>query len=281
MRLSRSQRRTGTRRPQRGSVGRVRLYNVTDDAGVDGSPVRLCWVSGRSRSGGRASAANGAELRIQRGALRSTTRRLSSMPGSVRSVVQHGVDHAHQLVGGGKDPSRYPTLCGLNDLRQVQRRDATLHLPVQVHARRASWSVSVTLGSAAATREVLKRDIPGLRGIHTGIRRCADPTTGRGRSCTALSNPDHQTWLARRSPVHQPPPRIGLVSPPPATLLRLRKSPEIQGETRGRPRVSPERDHRRDWVAVGAVSSEPVSHVDKRIKDECLMGPYYVPLQTP
>ena len=33
----------------------------------------------------------------------------------VRSVVQHGVDHAHQLVGGGKDPSRYPTLCGLND----------------------------------------------------------------------------------------------------------------------------------------------------------------------
>ena len=57
MRLSRSQRRTGTRWPQRGSVGRVRLYNVTDDAVVDGSPVRLCWVGGRSRSGGRASAA--------------------------------------------------------------------------------------------------------------------------------------------------------------------------------------------------------------------------------
>ena len=36
MRLARSQRRTGTRRPQRGSVGRVRLYNVTDDAVVDG-----------------------------------------------------------------------------------------------------------------------------------------------------------------------------------------------------------------------------------------------------
>ena len=36
MRLSRSQRRTGTRRPQRGAVGRVRLSNVTDDAVVDG-----------------------------------------------------------------------------------------------------------------------------------------------------------------------------------------------------------------------------------------------------
>ena len=30
-----------------------------------------------------------------------------------------------------------------------------------------------------------------------------------------------------------------------------------------------------------AVSSEPVSHVDKRIKDEYWMGPYYIPLQTP
>ena len=43
--------------PQRGSVSRVRLYSVTDDAVVDGSPVRLCWVGERSRSGGRASAA--------------------------------------------------------------------------------------------------------------------------------------------------------------------------------------------------------------------------------
>ena len=72
MRLARSQRRTGTRRPQRGSVGRVRLYNVTDDAVVD------------ARVG-------------------------------VRSVVQHGVDHARQLVGGGKDPSRNPTLRGPDD----------------------------------------------------------------------------------------------------------------------------------------------------------------------
>ncbi len=34
-------------------------------------------------------------------------------------------------------------------------------------------------------------------------------------------------------------------------------------------------------MAEGAVSREPVSHVVKRIKDEYLMGPYYVPLHTP
>ena len=33
-------------------------------------------------------------------------------------------------------------------------------------------------------------------------------------------------------------------------------------------RTNPECEHPRDWVAVGAVSREPVSHVDKRIKDE-------------
>ena len=56
---------------------------------------------------------DGAELRIQRGAWRSTTRRfVVDARVGVRSVVQPGVDHAHQLVGGGKDPSRYPTLCG-------------------------------------------------------------------------------------------------------------------------------------------------------------------------
>ena len=61
---------------------------------------------------------------------------------------------------------------------------------------------------------------------------------------------------------------------------RPSKSPGIHRKTRGRPRAIPECEHQPDWVAVGAVSSEPVSHVDKRIKDEYLMGPYYVPLQT-
>ncbi len=62
---------------------------------------------------------------------------------------------------------------------------------------------------------------------------------------------------------------------------RPSKSPGIHRKTRGRPRAIPECEHQPDWVAVGAVSSEPVSHVDKRIKDEYLKGPYYVPLQTP
>ena len=58
----------------------------------------------------------GAELRIQRGALRSTTRRfVVDARVGVRSVVQPGVDHAHQLVGGGKAPSRNPTLRGPDD----------------------------------------------------------------------------------------------------------------------------------------------------------------------
>ena len=82
MRLSRSQRRTGTRRPQRGSVGRVRLYNVTDDAVVDG-PSQVV-LGGRKVAIRRPRVRRaGAELRIQRGALRSTTRRSESMPGSV------------------------------------------------------------------------------------------------------------------------------------------------------------------------------------------------------
>ena len=69
MRLSRSQRRTGTRRIQRGAW-RVAL---DDEAFV-------------------------VDARI-----------------GVRSVVQPSVDHAHQLVGGGKDPSRNPTLRGRDD----------------------------------------------------------------------------------------------------------------------------------------------------------------------
>ena len=91
------------------------------------------------------------------------------------------------------------------------------------------------LGSAAPTREVLKRDIPGLREIHPGMRRSADPTTDRGRSCMALSNPDHRIWLARRSPA----PRLERVSP---TRLGARdrrnrpKSPEKLGIAPGRSR---------------------------------------------
>ena len=189
MRLARSQRRTGTRRPQRGSVGRVRLYNVTDDAVVDG-PQSGCagWAEGRDPAAARPPRRRGAADPASRVALDDEAFVVDARVG-VRSVVQHGVDHAHQLVGGGKDPSRYPTLCGRNDLRRVQRRDATLHLPVQVHARRASWSVSVTWARPPCREKFLKRHIPGLAGIHPGIRRSADPTTDRGQSYMALSKP--------------------------------------------------------------------------------------------
>ena len=189
MRLSRSQRRTGTRRPQRGSVGRVRLYNVTDDAVVDG-PQSGCagWAEGRDPAAARPPRRRGAADPAWRVALDDEAFVVDARVG-VRSVVQHGVDHAHQLVGGGKDPSRYPTLCGRNDVRRVQRRDATLHLPVQVHARRASWSVSLTWARPPRREKFLKRHIPGLAGIHPGIRRSADPTTDRGQSYMALSKP--------------------------------------------------------------------------------------------
>ena len=45
------------------------------------------------------------------------------------------------------------------------------------------------VGSAAAPREVLEAHIPGLAGLHPGIRRSADPTTDRGQSYMALSKP--------------------------------------------------------------------------------------------
>ena len=73
MRLSRSQRRTGTRRPQRGAVDPAWRVALDDEAFVVDARV------------------------------------------GVRSVVQPGMDHAHQLVGGDKAPSRNPTLRGPDD----------------------------------------------------------------------------------------------------------------------------------------------------------------------
>ena len=102
-----------------------------------------------------------------------------------------------------------------------------------------------------------------------------------GRVSRASPTPDHETRPARRSPAQRSPPlpRPSLVAP---ALGSRPSKPLKSGEKLGsRPRPIPECEHRHDWVAVGAVSSEPVSHVDKRIKDEYWMGPYYVPLQTP
>ncbi len=115
MRLSRSQRRTGTRRPQRGSVGRVRLYNVTDDAVVDGPQSGGAgWAEGRDPAAARPPRRRGAADPAWRVALDDEAFVVDARIG-VRSVVQPSVDHAHQLVGGGKDPSRNPTLRGPDD----------------------------------------------------------------------------------------------------------------------------------------------------------------------
>ena len=56
-------------------------------------------------------------------------------------------------------------------------------------ARRASWSVSVTWARPPRRDKFLQRHIPGLAGLHPGIRRAADPTTDRGQSYMALSKP--------------------------------------------------------------------------------------------
>ena len=105
----------GTRRPQRGSVGRVRLYNVTDDAVVDG-PQSGCagWAEGRDPAAARPPRRRGAADPAWRVALDDEAFVVDARIG-VRSVVQPSVDHAHQLVGGGKDPSRNPTLRGPDD----------------------------------------------------------------------------------------------------------------------------------------------------------------------
>ena len=101
MRLARSQRRTGTRRPQRGSVGRVRLYNVTDDAVVDGYAQSGCagWAEGRDPAAARPPRRRGAADPAWRVALDDEAFVVEARVG-VRSVVQPGVDHAHPDIRG-------------------------------------------------------------------------------------------------------------------------------------------------------------------------------------
>ena len=72
----------------------------------------------------------------------------------------------------------------------------------------------------------------------------------------ALSHPDHRTWRARRSPV----PRLPLGAfRPPGTWPATAEIARIRGKTRHRARALPKCEHRQDWMAVRAVSSEPVS----------------------
>ena len=92
--------------PQRGSVSRVRLYSVTDDAVVDGPQSGGAgWAKGRDPAAARPPRRRGAADPAWRVELDDEAFVVDARVG-VRSVVQPGGDHAHQLVGGGKDPSR-------------------------------------------------------------------------------------------------------------------------------------------------------------------------------
>ena len=72
-------------------------------------------------------------------------------------------------------------------------------------------------------------------------------------------NPDHETRFARRSSAHWPPLCLGHASSSSAPSRDPLQSPETRRKTRSWPRAIPECEHRGDWVAEGAVSSEPVS----------------------
>ena len=188
MRLSRSQRRTGTRRPQRGAVGRVRLYNVTNDAVVDGPQSGGAgWAEGRDPAAARPPRRRGAADPAWRVALDDEA-----------FVVDA---RGRCTVGRARRGSRAPA-CGrwqgsipVSDALWAQRLTPSpapgRHVaPAGAGPRAPRVMVSFCdVGSAAVPREVLEAHIPGLAGIHPGIRRSADPTTDRGQSYMALSKP--------------------------------------------------------------------------------------------
>ncbi len=161
MRLARSQRRTGTRRPQRGAVGRVRLSNVTDDAVVGWPPVRWCWVGGRSRSGGRASAATARSCgsSVARGARRRGVRR--RCPG--RCTVGRAARRGSRAPACGRWQGSIPVADALWVQRLTPSPAPGRHVaPAGAGPRAPGVMVSFCdVGSAAAPREVLEAAYSG------------------------------------------------------------------------------------------------------------------------
>ena len=84
-----------------------------------------------------------------------------------------------------------------------------------------------------------------------------------------VPNSDHETRLARRSPACWSPLASRRVSFPGAPGRTCRNRPEIRGKTEGCPEAIPECEHRGDWVAEGAVSSEPVSPRFGQVPADC------------
>ena len=101
------------------------------------------------------------------------------------------------------------------------------------------------LGRAEARSAVRGRGVPG--GSHVRPTRTTETGPRDDRPHTGATS--LQTCLVFSAPRPRP-----------------SKSPGIHRKNLGgRPRAIPECEHQRDWVAVGAVSREPVSHVDKRL----------------
>ncbi len=94
------------------------------------------------------------------------------------------------------------------------------------------------LGRAEARSAVRGRGVPG--GSHVRPTRTTETGPRDDRPHTGATS--LQTCLVFSAPRPRP-----------------SKSPGIHRKTWGRPRAIPECEHQRDWVAVGAVSSEPVS----------------------
>ena len=97
-----------------------------------------------------------------------------------------------------------------------------------------------------------------------------DPPSVGGVSREALTcAPPGPRKPARETIARIPaPPRSRRVSSSRRRARDRRTRPASTEKTLGCARAIPECDHQPDWVAVGAVSSEPVSHVDKRTQDE-------------
>ncbi len=163
MRLSRSQRRTGTRRPQRGSVGRVRLYNVTDDAVVDG-PQSGCagWAEGRDPAAAPARSCGSSVARCAR--RRGVRRRC---PG--RCTVGRAARRGSRAPACGRWQGSIPVSDALWAQRLTPSPAPGRHVaPAGAGPRAPRVMVSFCdVGSAAAPREVLEAAYSGT---------CRDPS---------------------------------------------------------------------------------------------------------
>ena len=162
MRLSRSQRRTGTRRPQRGAaVGRVRLSNVTDDAVVDGPQSGGAgWAEGRDPAAARPPRRRGAADPAWRVALDDEAFVVDARVG-VRSVVQ--ARRGSRAPACGRWQGSIPVSDALWAQRLTPSPAPGRHVaPAGAGPRAPRVMVSFCdVGSAAAPREVLEAAYSG------------------------------------------------------------------------------------------------------------------------